>query len=61
MCRKTTNLSVVRAMAANEPNIHKWFVEYTKDLHDLKITALVQILSSDEIGIQNITKEEKVL
>ena len=36
-CRKTTNLSVARAMAANEPNICKWFVEYQKVLHDLKI------------------------
>ena len=37
MCRKATNLSVARAMAANEPNICKWFVEYEKVLHDFKI------------------------
>ena len=48
-------------MAANEPNISKWFVEYTKVLHDVKITSLVQIWSSDETGIQNVPKEEKVL
>ena len=28
----------VRAMAANEPNIHNYFVEYEKVLHNLKIT-----------------------
>ena len=61
MCRKATNMSVVRAMAANETYICKWFVEYEKVLHDLNITSLVQILSSDETGIQNIPKEEKVL
>ena len=61
MSRKATNISVARAMATNEPNIRKWFVEYTKVLHDLKITSLVQIWSGDEIGIQNIPKEEKVL
>ena len=43
MCRKATNLSVARAMAANEPNIHKWFVEYKKVLHDLNIMSPVQI------------------
>ena len=42
MCRKATNLSVVRVMAANEPNICKWFVEYKKVLHDLNITSPVQ-------------------
>ena len=48
-------------MAANEPNICEWFVEYRKVLHDLNITSPVQIWSSDETGIQNIPKEEKVL
>ena len=59
MCRKATNLSVVRAVAATEPNIHKWFVEYKKVLHDLNITSLVQIWFGDETGVQNIPKEEK--
>ena len=48
-------------MAANEPNICKWFVEYKKVFHDLKITSPVQIWSGDETGIQNIPKEETVL
>ena len=61
MCRKATNLSIERDTAANEPNVSKQFVEYTKVLHDLKITSLVQIWSSDETGVQNIPKEEKVL
>ena len=60
-CRKARNLSVMRAMAANEPNVHKWFVEYEKVLSDLRITSPVQIWSSDETGMQNIPKEEKVL
>ena len=54
-------MSVARAMAANKTNVYKWFVENEKVLHDLKITSLVQILSGDETGIQNIPKEEKVL
>ena len=54
-------MSVARAMAANETNIHKWFVEYEKVLHDLNITSLVQIWSGDETGVQNIPKEEMVL
>ena len=48
-------------MAANGPNISKWFVEYRKVLYDLNITSPVQIWSGDETGIQNIPKEEKVL
>ena len=60
-CRKARNLSVVRAMAANKPNVHKWFVEYEKVLSDLRITSPVQIWSSDETGMQNIPKEEKVI
>ena len=51
----------MRAMAANEPNVHKWFVEYEKVLSDLRITSLVQVWSGDETGMQNIPKEEKVL
>ena len=54
-------MGVVRAMAANEPNVCKWFVEYEKVLHDLKITSPVQILSSDQTDIQKVPKEEKVL
>ena len=61
MYRKATNLSVVRAMAANEPNVCKWFVEYEKVLYDFQITSLVQIWSGDETGVQNVPKEEKVL
>ena len=56
--RKANNMSVVRAMAANETNVCKWFVEYEKVLHDLNITSLVQIWSGDETCVQNIPKKE---
>ena len=46
-------------MAANEANIHKWFVDYRKVLHDLNITSPVQIWSGDEAGIQNIPKRKR--
>ena len=61
MCRKATNLSVVRDIAANEPNVSKQFVEYTKVLHDLNIISLVQIWFCGETGVQNVLKGEKVL
>ena len=55
-CRKAVNLSVTRAMAANEPNVRKWFLEYTKVLNDHKINS-PQHIWSDE----NVPKEEVVL
>ena len=60
-CRKATNLSVARAMAANEPNVQKWFDEYKQVLNDLGINSPEQIWSGDETGVQNIPKEEKVV
>ena len=60
-CRKAVNLSVARDMAANEPNVRKWFAEYKKILSDLKINLPEQIGSGDEMGIQNIPKEEVVV
>ena len=60
-CRKAVNLSVARAMAANEPNIRKFFVEYEKVLADLGISSPEQIWSGDEMDIQNVPKEEVVV
>ena len=60
-CRKATKLSVTRAMAANEPNVQKWFVEYKQVLNDLGINSPERIWSGDETGVQNIPKEEKVV
>ena len=60
-CRKAVNLSVARAMAANEPNVKKWFAEYKKVLLDLKINSPEQIWSGDETGIQNVPKEQVVV
>ena len=48
-------------MAANEPNMQKWFVEYRQVLNDLGINSPEQIWSGDELGMQNIPKEKKVV
>ena len=48
-------------MAANELNVHKWFVEYEKVLADLGMNSPEQIWSGDETGIQNVPKEEVVV
>ena len=48
-------------MAANEPNVRKWFLEYKKVLNDLKINSPEQIWSGDQMGVQNVPKEEVVL
>ena len=59
-CRKAVNLSIARAMAANVPNVCKWFVEYEKVLADLGINSPEQIWSGDEMGVKNVPKEEVV-
>ena len=46
-------------MAANEPNVCKWFVEYKKVL-DHGINSPEEIWSGDAVGIQNVPKEEVV-
>ena len=48
-------------MAANEPNVHKWFTEYEGVLKDLGINSPEQIWSGDESGVQNVPKEELVI
>ena len=48
-------------MAANEPNVRKWFLEYKKVLNDLNINSPEQIWSGDETGVQNVPKDEVVL
>ena len=48
-------------MAANKPNVRKWFLEYKKVLNDLNINSPEQIWSGDETGVQNVPKEEVVL
>ena len=55
------NLSIARAMAANELNVHKWFDEYQEILKDLGINSPEQIWSGDETGVQNVPKEQSVL
>ena len=58
---QATNLSVARAMAVNEPNIHNWFKEYQQVINTCGIVSPEQIWSGDETGIQNVPKEEKFL
>ena len=48
-------------MAANDPNVRKWFTEYEQVLHDLHINSPEQIWSGDETGVQNVPKEEIVV
>ena len=58
---KKGNLSIARAMAANEPNVHKWFQEYEGVLKDLGINSPEQIWSGDESGVQNVPEVELVI
>ena len=59
--RKAVNLSVARAMTANELNVRKWFAEYEQVLHDLCINSPEQIWSGDETGVQNVMCHRKKL
>ena len=58
---QATNLSVARAMAVNEPNIHNWFKEYQQVIKTCGIVSPEQIWLGDETGVQNVPKEEKFL
>ena len=58
---RAINLSLARAMAANEPNIKKCFTEYAEVLQKLKIESPEQTWSGDETGVQTVPKEEKYL
>ena len=59
--KKASNLSIARAMAANEHSVCKWFDEYKQVLKDLGINSLEQMWSGDETGIQNVPKEQLVV
>ena len=48
-------------MAANEPNVKKWFAEYEQVLKDLEINSPEQRWSGDETGVQNVPKEQLVV
>ena len=56
-----TNLSVARAMAVNEPNIHSRFKEYQQVIKTCGIVLPEQIWSGYETGVQDVPKEEKFL
>ena len=55
------NLSKAQAIAANEPNIKKWFKEYAEVLQKLHIESPEYIWSGDETGVQTVLKKEKYL
>ena len=55
------NLSKAQSMAANEPNIEKWFKGYAEVLQKLHIESQEYIWSGDEMGVQTVPKEEKYL
>ena len=55
---KAVNLSKVWAMAANEPNIKKWFKEYAEVLQKLHIESLEYIRSGNKTRVQTVHKEE---
>lgn len=59
--KKARNLSIARAMAANENNISKWFDEYEAVLRKFNIRNPQQIWSGDETGLQNVPKERLVI
>ena len=59
--KKARNLSITRAMVANELNVKKWFAEYEQVLKDLGINSPEQIWSGDETGVQNVPKEQLVV
>ena len=55
------NLSIARAMGANEMVISNWF-KLLKELKDkFHIVSPYQVWSGDETGVQNVPKEVKVL
>ena len=55
------NLSIARAMGANETVILNWF-KLLKELKDkFHIVSPYQVWSGDETGVQNVPKEVKVL
>ena len=55
------NLSIARAMGANETVISNWF-KLLRELKDkFHIVSPYQVWSGDETGVQNVPKEVKVL
>ena len=45
-------------MAANEPNVCKWFDEYQEVLKDVGIDSLEKLWSGDETRVQHVPKEQ---
>ena len=59
--KKARNLSITRAMGANPTVIGSWFTLLDKIKKTAGITSPDQIWSGDEMGVQNVPKEVKVL
>ena len=59
--KKARNLSIARAMGANPTVIGSWFTFLQKVMKAADIVSPDQIWSRDEMGMQNMPKEVKVL
>ena len=59
--KKACNLSIAHATGANPTIIQSWFTLLEKIKNTVGITFPDQIWSGDEMGIQNVPKEVKVL
>ena len=60
--KKAENLSVVRAMSMNRPQVYAWFDRYDEFLSRLGIQFMPRnIWNLDETGLQNIHKAEAVV
>ena len=59
--KKARTLSIARAMGANPTVIGSWFTLLGKIKKTAGITSPDQIWSGDEMGVQNVPKEVKVL
>ena len=59
--KKGHNLSVNRAMCANKPTIDKFFNLYQDLLQKLNIKSPMHIWNTDESGVQDVPKEERVI
>ena len=55
------NLSIARAMGANQTVISQWFDLLKKIQTEVGIVSPAQICSGDETGVQNVPKEIKLL
>ena len=59
--KKANNLSINRAMGANPAIVDRFFAKYRGLINELNISSPSQIWNTDESGVQDVPKSEKVL